>query len=524
MSQWPTSTPAAAASVLSRRSFLRAGVAGGATLAGVGGVEGVLNRALAVPRPRRARLSEIERVVILIQENRSFDHYFGCLRGVRGFADPKALRDVTGRSVFDQVDPDLIDNASGHVLPFRLNDATTAGQCVADQSHAWAAQQASWDGGAMDHFAGAHRIANGSGTQTGALCMGYYERADIPFHYALADAFTICDAYHCSAFGPTNPNRIMSVSGTVDAEGTRGGPCLDNSQSNGQLQWTSYPERLENAGIGWFVYQEADNDTNNVLPLFAGINNAPRASRLYKRASTVIPTPKGAPYGPALTARLRRDVVSGQLPQVSWILASSDHCEHPNSTPNAGANFVSMVLGALTADPRVWAKTVVFYTYDENDGFFDHVPPPTAPQGTTDEYIDQVTAVKNGGATDGFSGPVGLGFRVPMTVISPFSRGGMVCSDIFDHTSLLRFLEMRFGVAEPNISKWRRETVGDLVSAIGCLSRPSYAFPILPDAAALAAAAVQECAKLPAPAVPSNQTMPAQEPGTRPRVGRACRA
>ena len=481
------------------------------------------DRALAVPRPRTRRLSDIEHVVVLMQENRSFDHYFGTLRGVRGFADPKALRNpTTGRSVFNQVDPDLKDNPQGYVLPFRLDDANTAGQCVADQTHAWAAQQGSWDRGAMDHFVAAHRIGNGNGPSTGGLCMGYYTRDDIPFHYALADAFTICDAYHCSVFGPTNPNRIMSMSGTVDADGTRGGPCLDNSQSNGQLNWTSYPERLEKAGVTWFVYQEKDNDTNNVLPLFAGINRAPHTSRLWRRANTVIPTPKGAPYGPALVAALRRDVVSDRLPQVSWILASTANCEHPSAAPNRGAHFVSTVLHALTANPAVWSKTVLLLTYDENDGFFDHAPPPTAPPGTPDEYVDQATATKNAIATDGFSGPVGLGFRVPMLVISPFTRGGMVCSDTFDHTSMLQLLEARFGITEPNISRWRRGAVGDLTAALGCLTRPNYSFPRLPNAAMLAAQAKKECTSKPAPSIPAHQRMPSQERGTRPKAGRAC--
>ena len=504
---------------LTRRSLLRSGLVAGAGLSTFGDV---IDRALALPRPHRATLEEIEHVVILIQENRSFDHYFGTLRGVRGFGDRHAPT-FAGRSAFDQVDPDLADNPSGHVLPFRLDSATTSGQCVADQSHAWAVQQASWDFGRMDHFVGAHRVGNGNGPATGALTMGYYTREDLPFHYALADAFTICDAYHCSVFGPTNPNRIVSMSGMVDAEGAHGGPCLDNSQSNGQLQWTSYPERLETAGISWQVYQEADNDTNNMLPLFAGINSAAKTSRLWQRANAVIPTAKGAPYGPALIATLRADVLGGRLPAVSWILASGDNCEHPSATPAAGANFIAGVLGALTADPKVWAKTALFLTYDENDGFFDHVPPPTAPYGTAGEYIDPVTAAKNASATDGFPGPVGLGIRVPMTVISPFTRGGMVCSETFDHSSLLRFLERRFGVHEPNISSWRRGVSGDLTSAFGCLARPNYRFPKLPDTAGPLAAAAVACAKEPAPKVPATQSMPVQEPGTRPRVGSACR-
>ncbi|MHB8693684.1 MAG: alkaline phosphatase family protein [Solirubrobacteraceae bacterium] len=501
-----------------RRTFLKSGLSAGAALGGASAFGPVLDRALAYRPPKHATVGDIEHVVILMQENRSFDHYFGTLRGVRGFADPHA-QSLAGRSVFDQLDPDLVANPSGHVLPFRLNDATTSGQCVADQSHAWAAQQGSWDNGHNDHFVAAHRIANGSGAHTGALSMGYYTRDDIPFHYALADAFTICDAYHCSVFGPTNPNRIMSMSGTVDAAAARGGPCLDNGQSHGQLKWISYPERLEAAGISWDVYQETDNDTNNVLPLFSGVNAAPRSSRLAQRANSTIPTPKGAPYGPALVSRLRHDVRTGRLPQVSWILASSGNCEHPSAAPNVGADFIASVLHALTSNLKSWSKTLVFLTYDENDGFFDHVVPPTAPPGTPDEYVSAGLARHHPIATDGFSGPVGLGFRVPMLLISPFTRGGMVCSDVFDHTSMLRFLETRFGVREPNISAWRRGTVGDLVSAIGCLRSPSYAFPRLPATRPLAAAANTECAKLPAPAIPRTQTMPGQEPGSRPLVG-----
>ena len=116
-------------------------------------------------------------------------------------------------------------------------------------------------------------------------------------HYALADEFTICDHYHCSVFGPTNPNRIVSMSGTVDPEGLRGGPCVDNGQVEGGLRWTSYPERLEQADVSWKIYQEVDNFEDNMLPFFRGIHEAPRHSRLHRRANTFIPTPKDRPYG-----------------------------------------------------------------------------------------------------------------------------------------------------------------------------------------------------------------------------------
>jgi phospholipase C len=508
-----------------RRSFLRRGLTTGLTagvgLAGAASLSDSIDEALAVQPPKRAKLEDIEHVVFLMQENRSFDHYYGTLRGVRGFDDPDAPK-TAGRSVFNQVDPDLADNPEGYVLPFRLNTFTTSGQGVADQSHAWAAQQGSWAEGTNVGFVTAHRVGNGNGPETGGLCMGYYTREDIPFHYALADAFTICDGYHCSVLGPTNPNRIMAMSGTVDAAGVMGGPCLDDSQNNGQLHWTSYPERLEAAGISWSIYQESDNDTNNMMNFFAGVDSAPKSSRLYQCANTIIPTAKGAQPGPALAARLRRDVMHNRLPQVSWILAGTMQCEHPNATPGVGAGFVSSVLSALTSNPKVWQKTVVFYHYDENDGFFDHVIPPTAPAGTPDEYIDAESAAKNFGQTLGFPGPVGLGFRVPMTVISPFSRGGFVCSDLFDHTSTLQFLEKRFGIAEPNISAWRRDLVGDLTATLGCYTSSQFRVKNLPNAMLLAQMAVKEVDTLPAPTVPKDQSMPTQEPGTRPQIGAEC--
>jgi phospholipase C len=508
---------------LTRRQLLRAGAAGGAGVAlpwlSIGAV---VERARATMPQPGATLRDIEHVVILMQENRSFDHYFGKLRGVRGFGDPAALVDVTGRSVFDQVDADLADNPSGHLLPWRLDTTKTAAQALEDITHAWSAMHFAWNHGQMDGFVTTHRVGDGNGPGAAPGCMGYFTRADLPFHYALADAFTICDNYFCSVLGPTNPNRIMSMSATTDAAGVKGGPCIDNSQQNGQLRWTSYPERLQAAGIDWFVYQESDNDGNNMLPLFAAFNDV--KTDLYRRGNTVIPTPKGQRFGPALAARLKRDVVTGNLPQVSWILASGDDCEHPNAMPASGARFVASVLDALTADPKVWAKTVVFYTFDENGGFFDHVVPPTPPPATADEFLSNRALVRqNPMASFGINGPVGLGFRVPTIVISPFSRGGFVNSDTFDHTSLLRFLEARFGVEVPNLSDWRRSVTGDLTTTLGCRSAAEGALPPLPDAVALEQAAAAQVKNLPAPQPNySSQSMPVQEPGPRTRTRGVC--
>ena len=174
------------------------------------------------------------------------------------------------------------------------------------------------------------------------------------------------------------------------------------------------------------------------------------------------------------------------------------------------------MLSALTAKPDLWAKTVIFLVYDENGGFFDHVKPPTPPAGTEGEFLAHPLPAD----AAGIAGPIGLGFRVPCLVISPFSRGGHVVSDVFDHTSILRFLETRFGTKIPNLTKWRRETVGDLTSTLD-LHHPDTFLPLLAPLGASAARLDKECpanqeeasllAPPPAIRVPEIQRVPTQE-------------
>ena len=475
---------------LTRRRFLQAGAgAVGGALAATALPPGIRSALAASPAP--GKLTDIEHVVILIQENRSFDHYFGTLRGVRGFDDARGRLLSSGRSVLHQPDA---QNPDGFELPFRISDANAGGQCNADLSHAWDAQHNSWRGGAMDSWLPAHRAADGS---NGALTMGYFDRTDIPYHHALADAFTVCDEYHCSVFGPTNPNRLVSMTATIDPDGSKGGPVVDNGSGIGSLSWTTYPEQLESAGISWKVYQAADNDTNNVLQLFAQYQDP--TSPLFQKSQL---------YQPHAAAAFAQDVQTGMLPQVSWILATTAECEHPPAPPAAGANFINELLTALFQNPAVWAKTAFFLTYDENDGFFDHRVPPTPPRGTAGEWLSQSPLPA---AASGIAGPVGLGYRVPMVVISPFARGGFVCHDTFDHTSLLRFLESRFGPEVPNLSAWRRETSGDLTTAFN-FAAPDFSIPSLP--ATPPASAVTGCtSEGNAPTLPSPQRVPTQEPG-----------
>ncbi|HET9015407.1 MAG TPA: phospholipase C, phosphocholine-specific [Thermomicrobiaceae bacterium] len=488
-------------SQISRRRLLGSSAAVAAAMVAASTLPPALRAVLAddAPNPPDS-LKAVDHVVFLIQENRSFDHYFGTMNGVRGFGDPTAITLSTGKPVWYQ--PDAL-NPDGYELPFHLDTTTTSAAAVVDLSHTWLAQHSSWNGGKMDNWLPAHRLADGNAR--GPMTMGYYTRADIPFHYALADAFTICDHYHCSVLGPTNPNRLYAFTGTIDPDGKNGGPVVDNSETP-PYTWTTYPERLQQAGISWRVYQSADNYDDNPLAWFKQYQQAPTSSPLYQNGTRAVPD---------LLTAFRDDVQAGRLPQVSWLVPPAAVSEHPSYLPASGAYFTYQVLEALAAKPDVWNTTVVFFTYDENDGFFDHVPPPTAPAGTPGEYVG-VSPLP--AAAHGIAGPIGLGFRVPMIVISPWSRGGYANSEAFDHTSMLRFVETRFGVEETNISAWRRSTVGDLTSTLRLKGQgaPGRTFPTLPNPADSLQRQYIGSQDYPAPTVPANQTLPTQEAGSRP--------
>jgi len=464
---------------LSRRKFLGMSAAtAGATM--FSSLPLVMRQALASPAAGGS-LSSVRHVVVLMQENRSFDHYFGSLNGVRGFGDRTALSLRNGDPAFKQ------PNRSGYQLPFHLDTSASSAQCVGDLDHSWRGTHRAWNNGRQDQWIEAK----------GALTMGYFSRADLPFHYALADAYTICDHYHCSAMAPTHPNRLYLMSGMIDAGGG-GSPVTGNGESG--FSWTTYPERLQSAGVSWKVYQNADdNYDDNALAWFSQYQDAQPGTPLYDRGIGSVPSVSGSTVAD-IAAAIRGDVLDGRLPQVSWIVGPDTYSEHPNYGPANGADFIGRVLDALTADPEVWASTVLFINYDENDGYFDHLQAPVPPPGTADEFVD--------------GAPIGLGPRVPMLVVSPWSRGGYVCSQVFDHTSVIRFIETWTGVREPNISAWRRQVCGDLTAAFD-FSRVMTAVAALPDTAKLMAEAVRQCATLPAPTAPATQSMPVQEPGTR---------
>ncbi|WP_406220097.1 phosphocholine-specific phospholipase C [Streptomyces decoyicus] len=518
------------AAEVSRRRVLGVGAAAaGAAMAG-SLLPPSLQQALADEAVRPARggggIEDIRHVVVLMQENRSFDHYFGMLRGVRGYADRNAVELPGGRSVYEQ--PGLL--GLGTVLPFPVREAAAAQkkdlQYIGALDHSWFGGAVAWNGGWMNTWV----------TAKTAATMAHYDRQDVPLHYELADTFTVCDAYHSSIHSSTSPNRNHLVSGWTGYEpnGRRavGNDAYEEDTHTGYT-WTTYAERLEKAGRSWRVYQEWDNFTDNNLEFYAsfkavarkalakvdgvqhmtgfygklaaadaagrkrleglleeGVTGLGRADRsLFERALR-----RGEPDSTA--AAFAADVAGGTLPEVSYIVPSAADSEHPgSSSPVESATLVYKVLDALGRNPEVWRHTALFLTYDENDGFFDHVPPPVPPPGTAGEFCDGL--------------PTGLGIRVPMLVISPWTVGGYACSQVFDHTSITRFLERWTGIEEPNISAWRRTVCGDLTAAFD-FSRgrrqPSVRRP----------GGIPAFSGRWSPRPPAEQALPRQERGGRP--------
>jgi phospholipase C len=518
-------TPPLPPQPLNRRTFIAAALAAGGSgllaAMGAGGAGAATIRAASRVKAAGSDLGAIEHVIFFMQENRSFDHYYGTYKGVRGFDDHAK----GSLGAFAQAWP---GGKAEHLLPFHLAADSGIGECTHDLNHTWPAEHLSRGAGNNADFVKTHTSAAFEGPTNGVVTMGYYERADLPFYYALADAFTICDNYHCSVMGPTHPNRLMALSGTIDPAGTAGGPVIITNEDPDAIwsaSWPTMPEVLEDAGISWKVYnpegalytpsffeQYGLQAGDAILPFFSQYKNP--SSTLYQKA-----------FLPQYPTDFVSDVASGNLPAVSWILPPAGYDEHPPAPPALGEWFTSQIIQTLVSNPEVWSKTVLFHMYDENDGFFDHVPPPTAPSGTAGEYLTVSPLPTDAG---GVRGPVGMGFRVPMLVISPFSRGGYVASDVFDHTSQLRFLEERFGVRAPNLSEWRRKNSGDLTPTLH-MNHKDVSKPRLPSTSKdLPANVMSEgCTNLdiaeiadnqPAYPVPAHQQLPRQEAGSARRV------
>jgi phospholipase C len=536
-------------------------------------------RAAAIEPEAGSSFLDAEHVVILMQENRSFDHAFGSLRGVRGFNDPRAITLADGNPVWVQT-----NTAGQSFVPFRLNIKDSNATWLGSLPHTWSDQTDARNGGLYDRWLDVKR----SGDKKFAdmpLTLGYYTRDDIPFYYALADAFTICDQHFCSSLTGTTPNRLYLWTGTIRAEQTadsRAHVRNEEADHNAEVRWTTFAERLEDHGVSWKVYQneislptgfteEEDqwlaNFGDNPLEYFtqfgvrfadshgdelkrqvaqltaeiAGLKSRESAdgvtdktaaeirekTRALARAETecrrwgrenyeklskrekslhakAFAVNTGGPEYRALAKltyqdggktrelqvprgdlfhQFREDCRTGNLPTVSWLVAPEKFSDHP-SAPWYGAWYISEALDILTQNPEVWKKTIFILTYDENDGYFDHVPPFVAPHpnrpetgfvsdgiDTSVEYVELAQDMKYKPRHEARESSIGLGYRVPMIIASPWSRGGCVCSQVFDHTSSLQFLEKFLSrktgrlIQETNISAWRRTVCGDLTSA-----------------------------------------------------------
>ncbi|WP_240007948.1 phosphocholine-specific phospholipase C [Pseudaquidulcibacter saccharophilus] len=481
-----------------------------------------ISRALDIPADvKTGTLQDVKHIVVLMQENRAFDHYFGSLNGVCGFGDKYPIPVANNKTrlkntVWVQFNEENKEPLL--IYPFHLNTKQNFAHMRHEGTpHHFNDAQGAWNNGRLDDWTKyKHNHA-----------MGYFNREDIPFQFALAEAFTLCDAYHCAMHSGTNPNRVMHWTGSINPDGTKNGPVIDNTYDDfsadpahhGGYDWTTYPERLEAAGIDWQIYQNmADNFTDNPLAGFKTYRNAKNSKdgALNRLANRSIRTRD--------IDKLKEDVIANKLPQVSWIVGTAEGSEHPGpSSPAQGAEYIANVLDALTANPEVWAKTVFIINFDENDGLFDHVPPPSVPAIDENGNLigaSQIDTLNEYHLVDGKykNRPYGLGPRVPCYVISPWSRGGFVNSEVFDHTSVIRFIETRFGVNEPNISPWRRAVCGDLTTCFDFKNPNNHEFfKNLPQTRELADKTRALGKGHSMPKVPEKQTKPKQEKGLRPR-------
>jgi len=335
-------------SKIGRRGFLQAMGSGAVAL------PLSIRRALAIPANNEKRsIEDVEHIIILTQENRSFDHYFGTLRGVRGFGDPRAVTLSTGKSVWHQ------PNGAGELLPFRPDVPSVGRIFLPDLPHGWNDSHAAWNGGRYDQW-----IPN-----KGVTTMTYNTRQDIPYHYALADALTICDGYYCSLMGPTDPNRYHMWTGWVGNDGAGGGPVITNAEAG--YDWSTFPELLQKAGISWKVYQDIGtgltaagfwgwtsdpyigNYGDNSLLYFHQYQNALPGNPLADRAKTGTNISAYNRNPDRLLDVFRSDVQTGNLPQVSYIVAPEAYTEHPTG-PQISA------LGTSRSSLTSWHQIRIF--------------------------------------------------------------------------------------------------------------------------------------------------------------------
>lgn len=559
----------------SRRDFIKKAALLSGSAALVNMLPATIQKALAIDPAKGSTFYDAEHVVFLMQENRSFDHLYGTLKGVRGFNDPRIIKQPNDNNVW------LQSNAEGKTyIPFRLNTKETKVPWMGSTPHGWADQTDARNQGKYDRWLNVKKPYNKAYADI-PLTLGYCDRSDFPFYYSLADAFTVCDQHFCSSITGTHPNRWYWMTGTVREKNqvdAKAHVWNISDYNKPTLNWKTYPERLEEQGVSWRIYQNEltmgfglngeesnwlSNFGTNVMEYFEAYNvllhpsgianlatrkaiaqqeitrigsnpsdeadkrrlqaaqkvlsmietgeqrytqeNFDKLSTQEKSINSKAFTVNSADpdfhsltklaYDDAGTARslevpkgdvlhqFRQDVKNNKLPTVSWLMTPANFSDHPGR-PWFGSWYVNEVMEILLENPEIWKKTIFILTYDENDGFFDHVVPYAVPNpykentGKVSANIDPKMdwALKdqqtNPSAMDDRirESSIGLGYRVPLVIASPWTRGGFVNSELFDHTSSLQFLEnflatkFKKNVREENITAWRRSVCGDLTS------------------------------------------------------------
>ena len=357
---------------LSRGRFL--GSAAAAALGGTPLAQAALTAATKLPKPGR---SGLEHVIVVMMENRSFDHFLGWLPGADGKQAGLTFNDANG---------------APHP-PFALAP-DFQGCGFPDPDHSYDGARVEWNNGACDGWLRAGR--------NDAYSIGYYRRQDLGFFGKAAPAFTACDRFFASILGPTFPNRIYSLSGVTDR----------TSNTTVRIDLPTIFDRLAQKKISAGYY------SGNFDFLL-----------LYQRyRGTAVPRTH---------AQFFKQCKSGKLPAFSYIdpnytfhdegpsSGNEGNDDHPHADIRAGEYFLSRIYNAVTTSPA-WKNTLLIVTFDEWGGFFDHVSPPAAPD-VKPEYAQR-------------------GFRVPCLLISPFARRGRVAHGVYDHTSILKLVEWRWGL------------------------------------------------------------------------------
>ncbi|KAK2601767.1 hypothetical protein QQS21_004651 [Conoideocrella luteorostrata] len=415
-------------------------------------------------------LKDIKHIILFMQENRSFDHYFGTMAGVRNFGDPN-VQVNNGIPVWRQ-HTSQTKNGVNVLSPWHINylggDWKDATQCMGGGSNGWDQMHGAWNNGRGDGWV----------TSDTDYSMGYYKRQDVPTHWDIAEGWTVMDNSHQSVLGVTDPNRIMWMSGTVNTAGSpsnldgKGGNILSNRASPGcdsagnncfPFVWKTTPEYLQDAGISWRVWQDFDNFEDNMLAYFKQYQDAPKGNVLRDNGISF----------PGLQA-FYDACANGTLPQVSWIVGPQEQSEHAPNMPIDGAWLQKNVVEAVMNSP-VYNETALIISYDEQGGWADHVIPPVAPKDAAGEWITDPFNAKNGQL------PLGPGPRIPRFIISPWTRGGHVFSETGDHTSDIMFLEAwaaahGYNMTNSNITPWRRQHMTNMVNAFDFES-PDYSLP-----------------------------------------------